>query len=607
MDRVRYRISLNTAKTGYQHYLQGAVKGESISREIVMSFTQDGRPFEFPTGHTIRAVLYIKYPGIDNPSVQACEIDYDHSSVIYLLTPNDVASAGILDVQLKIIDTRIPDPIVLIAPRFQIEVQDTNVVDDDEAEQTETYTALETALAQAQTAYNNRIVGTDTDSDGHIIFIYGDGHEEESDAAINAMGTVGQELIAEAQAKIDSMETIGAGIITSAQAKLDAMDDVRDEIVEAAQEKVDDASEYASSSATSASEAAASAIEAAGYVDTVEASAQAAASSASDAETSAQASAASASEASGYVSDATEQSEMAEAWANGTINGSPIPSTHPAHNNNAKYWKDQAQQIAGGEDLVKYTQQSKTDAEKAQARSNIGAMASSDRGVANGVASLDGSGRIPYSQLPESAMEYKGSWNASTNTPTLTNGVGTNGDFYIVSVGGTWGGTEFFANDRIIYDGTTQTWQRIGGGNVTSVAGKTGAVTLVKADVGLENVDNTSDLDKPISTATQTALNSKITKVTLPASNDLASFNSDGSIKDSGIASTHVITGTPNYTNMPILGNVLTSKTLSNVVKAKEDIGLEESALRNAYATTTDLTAGTSQLAAGTICLVYEA
>jgi hypothetical protein len=44
---------------------------------------------------------------------------------------------------------------------------------------------------------------------------------------------------------------------------------------------------------------------------------------------------------------------------------------------------------------------------------------------------------------------------------------------------------------------------------VTSVAGKTGVVTLVKADVGLSNVDNTSDANKPVSTATQTALNLK--------------------------------------------------------------------------------------------------
>lgn len=44
---------------------------------------------------------------------------------------------------------------------------------------------------------------------------------------------------------------------------------------------------------------------------------------------------------------------------------------------------------------------------------------------------------------------------------------------------------------------------------VASVAGKTGTVTLVKGDVGLGNVDNTSDANKPVSTATQTALDGK--------------------------------------------------------------------------------------------------
>lgn len=44
---------------------------------------------------------------------------------------------------------------------------------------------------------------------------------------------------------------------------------------------------------------------------------------------------------------------------------------------------------------------------------------------------------------------------------------------------------------------------------VTTVAGRTGDITLVKSDVGLANVDNTSDANKPISSATQTALNGK--------------------------------------------------------------------------------------------------
>src|SRR5690606_3088304 len=48
-----------------------------------------------------------------------------------------------------------------------------------------------------------------------------------------------------------------------------------------------------------------------------------------------------------------------------------------------------------------------------------------------------------------------------------------------------------------------------GSGDVISVAGKTGVVTLDKGDVGLDYVDNTSDANKPISTAMQTALDTK--------------------------------------------------------------------------------------------------
>lgn len=54
----------------------------------------------------------------------------------------------------------------------------------------------------------------------------------------------------------------------------------------------------------------------------------------------------------------------------------------------------------------------------------------------------------------------------------------------------------------------------ISGGPVTSVSGKNGVVTLVKADVGLGNVDNTADLAKPVSTATQAALDGKQDAIT---------------------------------------------------------------------------------------------
>ena len=47
---------------------------------------------------------------------------------------------------------------------------------------------------------------------------------------------------------------------------------------------------------------------------------------------------------------------------------------------------------------------------------------------------------------------------------------------------------------------------------VSSVAGKSGAVTLVKGDVGLGNVTNTSDVNKPVSTAQAAADALKVSK-----------------------------------------------------------------------------------------------
>jgi hypothetical protein len=56
-----------------------------------------------------------------------------------------------------------------------------------------------------------------------------------------------------------------------------------------------------------------------------------------------------------------------------------------------------------------------------------------------------------------------------------------------------------------------------GGGAVDSVNGKVGVVVLDKSDIGLGNVDNTSDADKPISNATQTALDDKASDADLTA------------------------------------------------------------------------------------------
>lgn len=118
-----------------------------------------------------------------------------------------------------------------------------------------------------------------------------------------------------------------------------------------------------------------------------------------------------------------------------------------------------------------------------------------EKGAANGVATLDSTGRVPYSQLPESAMEFKGEWDASTNTPHLADGTGTNGDFYVVTAGGTVNfGTQaeprnitFYPNDRVIYQGSTAQWFRLPAGEVRTVNGMSGDVVLTASNINYDS------------------------------------------------------------------------------------------------------------------------
>lgn len=136
----------------------------------------------------------------------------------------------------------------------------------------------------------------------------------------------------------------------------------------------------------------------------------------------------------------------------------------------------------------------------------------SEKGQAGGYPSLDNSGKIPLEFLNVSGLTFKGAWDASTNTPTLLDGTGSVGDFYKVSVGGTYnfgnGEHTFAEGDWVMF--AAGVWQRIGvHETVQSVNGKVGAVVINKSDIGLGNTDNTSDADKPVSTAQQQALNQK--------------------------------------------------------------------------------------------------
>lgn len=89
------------------------------------------------------------------------------------------------------------------------------------------------------------------------------------------------------------------------------------------------------------------------------------------------------------------------------------------------------------------------------------------------------------SALP-TPMVYVGTWDAATNTPTLSNGTGTQGHLYQVTVAGTVdfgaGNITFAIGDKCVYNGTVwEKWDNTD--DVLSVNGQTGIVVLTTTNI----------------------------------------------------------------------------------------------------------------------------
>lgn len=178
MERLTYRFTLDAFRGGYQRTIQGIQSGDKVVRRFCISLMSGGDTYELPVDGNVTAAMYIMKPTATDPCVNACEIEGDN--IIYDLTAEDVEMIGITTFQLKIIGV-MPNGAerVLIAPRFKVEVSE-SIVEDGGAEATETFTALENALAQAKAYYNKRIKSVDI-VDKIFTIYYADGTVYESE------------------------------------------------------------------------------------------------------------------------------------------------------------------------------------------------------------------------------------------------------------------------------------------------------------------------------------------------------------------------------------------------------------------------------------------
>jgi hypothetical protein len=206
----------------------------------------------------------------------------------------------------------------------------------------------------------------------------------------------------------------------------------------------------------------------------------------------------------------------------------------------------------------------------------------SAKGAASGYASLDGSGKVPLTQINDvllGSVNYKGTYNASTNVPALPVASSSNkGFYYVVSVSGTQQSLTLKGGDWVISNGTE--WGKVDNNNaVTSVNAKVGAVTLTTADIS-DVIDKRyqTDLQQSSNDATssiQTQLNGKEASIGVKGT----AFNKDfgtvtGTVGDGGLVATNTakvsnathtgdVTGA---TALSIASGVVTNAKLANMV-----------------------------------------
>lgn len=170
MERITYRITLDAYKTGIQRTLQGFETADNMSRRISIGLVAGSDTYEIPLDH-VTAVMYVFDYGATKPSIHECVIE--DNTIIYDVLP--ITTAGPVCMQVKLIETSLNGAKrVLASPKFVLEVAD-SMANDDGAEHTATFTALEDALARARDVYDARLLRIEFTEDCIFRAYYADG------------------------------------------------------------------------------------------------------------------------------------------------------------------------------------------------------------------------------------------------------------------------------------------------------------------------------------------------------------------------------------------------------------------------------------------------
>jgi hypothetical protein len=193
------------------------------------------------------------------------------------------------------------------------------------------------------------------------------------------------------------------------------------------------------------------------------------------------------------------------------------------------------------------------------------------KGVVNGLATLDVTGKLSSAQIPAITITSTSVVNTQAAQLALT---AQEGD---VAIRSDLPAT-FIKNSG--NTGTMSDWTQIATPTdlVLSVNGMTGVVTITKSHVGLSNVDNTSDINKPVSTATAAAIAAAIAarrySVNLPAM-----ANNGSAVITHNLGTTDIICGFQDATTKEAARLNWRANTI-NAVTVFTDVAIAANAVR---------------------------
>lgn len=202
MEKIIYRKTLDVHKNGIQFTLQGFETADKLSRRIEINLVASGDTYELPL-EGVAALMYITTPDAEEPSIEECTIK--DNTIVYDVLP--IVAEGITEMQLKLIGTNYDGAeAVLISPRFAVEVLESEA-QDESAEQTTLYTALENAVAKASAIHKARLLRIEVDENCIFKAYYANGISYESSAIRDRIVAVSTDADIEALVK-DAVEDL---------------------------------------------------------------------------------------------------------------------------------------------------------------------------------------------------------------------------------------------------------------------------------------------------------------------------------------------------------------------------------------------------------------